>query len=61
MIRNHNMDNSACIFTRNSYYTEKLINEADVGMLDVNVSVCAPHPYLPFGRIKGSLVGKNKL
>ena len=61
MIRNHEMGNGACIFTQNSYYTEKFINEADVGMIGVNVGICAPHPYLPFGGIKGSLVGNNKV
>lgn len=61
MIRNHEMGNGAVIFTQNSYYTEKFINEADVGMVGVNVGVCAPHPYLPFGGIKGSLVGNNKV
>ena len=61
MIRNHDMGNGACIFTQNSYYTEKFINEADVGMVGVNVGVCAPHPYLPFGGVKGSLIGNNKV
>lgn len=61
MIRDHDMGNGACIFTQNSYYTEKFINDADVGMIGVNVGICAPHPYLPFGGIKGSLVGNNKV
>ena len=61
MIRNHEMGNGACIFTQNAFYTEKFINEADVGMVGVNVGICAPHPYLPFGGIKGSLVGNNKV
>lgn len=61
MIKNHDMGNGAVIFTQNSYYTEKFINEADVGMIGVNVGICAPHPYLPFGGIKGSLVGNNKV
>jgi len=61
MIKQHEMGNGACIFTQNSYYTEKFINEADVGMVGVNVGICAPHPYLPFGGIKGSLVGNNKV
>ena len=61
MISNHDMGNGACIFTQNTYYTEKFINEADVGMVGVNVGVCAPHPYLPFGGIKNSLVGNNKV
>ncbi len=52
MIRNHGIDNGTCIFTQNSYYTEKFINEANVGM----VGVCAPYPYLAFGEIKGLLV-----
>ncbi len=55
------MGNGACIFTQNNYYTEKFIEDADVGMIGVNVGVCAPHPYLPFGGIKGSLVGNNKV
>lgn len=53
--------NGAVIFTQNAYYTEKFINDADVGMVGVNVGICAPHPYLPFGGIKGSLVGNNKV
>ncbi len=61
MISDHDMGNGACIFTQNSYYTEKFINEADVGMVGVNVGICAPHPYLPFGGIKDSLVGNNKV
>lgn len=60
-IKNHEMGNGAVIFTQNAYYTEKFINEADVGMIGVNVGICAPHPYLPFGGIKGSLVGNNKV
>lgn len=55
------MGNGACIFTQNSYYTEKFIEDADVGMIGVNVGICAPHPYLPFGGIKDSLVGNNKV
>tara|TARA_B100001063_G_scaffold238593_1_gene260951 strand:- start:599 stop:991 length:393 start_codon:yes stop_codon:yes gene_type:complete len=61
MIKNHDMGNGAVIFTQNAFYTEKFINEADVGMVGVNVGICAPHPYLPFGGIKGSLVGNNKV
>lgn len=61
LIKNHPMGNGACIFTQNSYYTEKFINEADVGMVGVNVGICAPHPYMPFGGIKDSLVGNNKV
>jgi len=61
MISDHDMGNGACIFTQNNFYTEKFINEADVGMVGVNVGVCAPHPYLPFGGIKNSLVGNNKV
>ena len=61
MILNHDMGSSACILTQNSYYTEKLINEADVDIVSVNVGVCAPHPYLPFGGKKGSLVGNIKM
>ena len=42
-------------------YTEKFIHEADVGMVGVNVGICAPHPYLPFGGIKDSLLGTDKV
>ena len=61
MINNHELGNGACIFTQNAFYIEKFINEANVGMVGVNVGICAPHPYLPFGGIKGSLVGNNKV
>lgn len=57
----HELGNGACIFTQNAYYIEKFIAEANVGMVGVNVGICAPHPYLPFGGIKGSLVGNNKV
>ncbi|MGH1538834.1 MAG: aldehyde dehydrogenase family protein [Arenicella sp.] len=60
-IKNQRMGNGACIFTQNSYYVEKFINSAEVGMVGVNVGICAPHPYLPFGGIKDSLVGNNKV
>lgn len=61
MVNNHKMGNGACIFTQNNFYTEKFISEAEVGMVGVNVGICAPHPYLPFGGIKDSLVGNNKV
>ena len=61
LIKEHKLGNGACIFTQNTFYTEKFINEADVGMIGVNVGICAPHPFLPFGGIKGSLVGNNKV
>ena len=38
----------------------KVQRDADVGMVGVNVGICAPHPYIPFGGIKGSLLGTNK-
>ena len=53
--------NGACLFTQNMYYAEKFIADADVGMVGINVGVCAPHPYMPFGGIKESLVGNNKV
>lgn len=60
-IRNQVFGNGACIFTQNLYYTEKFIQEANVGMVGVNVGICAPHPYLPFGGIKDSLLGTDKV
>jgi len=53
--------NGACIFTQNQYYAEQFISEANVGMVGVNVGICAPHPYLPFGGIKDSHLGTNKV
>nr|WP_256557910.1 aldehyde dehydrogenase family protein [Marinobacterium sedimentorum] len=47
MTRKHPLDNGACIFTQNSFYTEKFINEADVGMVGVNIGICAPIPICP--------------
>lgn len=61
LIRAQEFGNGACIFTQNQYYSEKFIAEADVGMVGVNVGVCAPHPYLPFGGIKDSHLGTNKV
>jgi malonate-semialdehyde dehydrogenase (acetylating)/methylmalonate-semialdehyde dehydrogenase len=60
-IREQEFGNGACIFTQNLFYTEKFIHEADVGMVGVNVGICAPHPYLPFGGIKDSLLGTDKV
>jgi malonate-semialdehyde dehydrogenase (acetylating)/methylmalonate-semialdehyde dehydrogenase len=61
LIRAQAFGNGACIFTQNQYYTEKFISEADVGMVGVNVGICAPHPYLPFGGIKDSHLGTDKV
>jgi len=61
LIREQKFGNGACIFTQSLYYTEKFIAEADVGMVGVNVGVPAPHPYLPFGGVKDSLIGTDKV
>jgi len=61
LIREQNFGNGACIFTQNLHYTEKFISEANVGMVGVNVGICAPHPYLPFGGIKDSHLGTDKV
>lgn len=61
LIRASEYGNGACIFTQNAYYVEKFGRMADVGMVGVNVGICAPHPYVPFGGIKGSLLGTNKV
>ena len=60
LIRKSEFGNGACIFTQNQFYAEKFSRMADVGMVGVNVGICAPHPYVPFGGIKGSLIGTNK-
>jgi malonate-semialdehyde dehydrogenase (acetylating)/methylmalonate-semialdehyde dehydrogenase len=60
-IREQKVGNGACIFTQNLYYAEKFIAEANVGMVGVNVGICAPHPYVPFGGMKDSLLGTNKV
>jgi len=61
LIHAQEFGNGACIFTQNQYYTEQFINRADTGMVGVNVGVPAPHPYLPFGGIKDSHLGTNKV
>lgn len=61
IIERQRFGNGACIFTQNQYYAETFITEANVGMVGVNVGVCAPHPYMPFGGIKDSLIGTNKV
>ena len=61
LIRSQEFGNGACIFTQNLYYSEKFISEANVGMVGVNVGICAPHPYMPFGGIKDSHLGTNKV
>ncbi len=61
IIRAQPFGNGACIFTQNQYYTDQFIAEANVGMVGVNVGICAPHPYLPFGGIKDSHLGTNKV
>jgi malonate-semialdehyde dehydrogenase (acetylating)/methylmalonate-semialdehyde dehydrogenase len=60
-IRNQAFGNGACVFTQNLYYAGRFIQDADVGMVGVNVGICAPHPYLPFGGIKDSLLGTDKV
>ncbi|MDR2744767.1 MAG: aldehyde dehydrogenase family protein [Desulfovibrio sp.] len=61
LIRASEFGNGACVFTQNQHYAETFSREADVGMVGVNIGVCAPHPYAPFGGIKGSLLGTNKV
>lgn len=61
LIRKSEFGNGACIFTQSQFYAEKFSRMADVGMVGVNVGICAPHPYVPFGGIKGSLLGTNKV
>ncbi len=60
LIHKSEFGNGACIFTQSQFYAEKFSRMADVGMVGVNVGICAPHPYVPFGGIKGSLIGTNK-
>lgn len=60
LVRRSEFGNGACIFTQNMHYAETFSREANVGMVGVNVGICAPHPYVPFGGIKGSLIGTNK-
>lgn len=61
ILNSHKMGNGACIFTQNNFYADKFIEAAEVGMVGVNVGICAPHPYMPFGGIKDSLIGTNKV
>ncbi len=52
--------NGAYIYTQNMYRAETFSREAASGMVGVNVALCAPHPYVPFGGAKDSLIGTNK-
>lgn len=61
LINSSEYGNGACIFTQNMYYADVFSNNTDVGMVGVNVGICAPHPYVPFGGIKGSLIGTDKV
>jgi malonate-semialdehyde dehydrogenase (acetylating)/methylmalonate-semialdehyde dehydrogenase len=61
LIQSSKFGNGACIFTRSQFYAEKFSMVADVGMVGINVGICAPHPYVPFGGIKGSLLGTDKV
>lgn len=61
LIKDSEYGNGACIFTQSLHYAERFSTLADVGMVGVNVGICAPHPYIPFGGIKGSLLGTNKV
>lgn len=51
--------NGGAIFTQNGYYTQKFLDEIEVGMAGVNVGVPAPVPYLPFGGTKNSIFGSG--
>ena len=61
LIRAQPFGNGACIFTQSLYNAERFISEANVGMVGVNIGVPAPHPYMPFGGIKDSHLGTNKV
>ncbi len=60
LVNSSEYGNGACIFTQNMHYADVFSREANVGMVGVNVGICAPHPYVPFGGIKGSLIGTDK-
>ena len=61
LVNSSEYGNGACIFTQNMHYAEVFSRDTDVGMVGVNVGICAPHPYVPFGGIKGSLLGTDKV
>ena len=61
LVNSSEYGNGACIFTQNLHYAELFGRDTDVGMVGVNVGICAPHPYVPFGGIKGSLLGTDKV
>ncbi len=61
LINSSEYGNGACIFTQNMHYAEVFSRETEVGMVGVNVGICAPHPFVPFGGIKGSLLGTDKV
>lgn len=59
-IRQFEFGNGAYTLTQSQLYVEKFSHDADMGMVGVNVGICAPHPYVLFGGIKGSLLETNK-
>lgn len=61
LINSSEYGNGACIFTQNMHYADVFSRDTDVGMVGVNVGICAPHPFVPFGGIKGSLLGTDKV
>ena len=61
LVNSSEYGNGACIFTQNMHYADVFSRDTDVGMVGVNVGICAPHPYVPFGGIKGSLLGTDKV
>ena len=44
LVNSSEYGNGACIFTQNMHYAEVYSRETDVGMVGVNVGICAPHP-----------------
>ncbi len=53
-IKEHQYGNGASVFTQNGHYAHKFMQEADAGMVGINVGIPAPVAQLPFGGVKNS-------
>ncbi len=53
--------NACSIYTQNGYYARKFKLESETGMININVGIPAPVPFLPFGGINKSMICDIKM
>ena len=59
-INRHPYGNGASIYTQSGYWARRFKTETQAGMIGINVGIPAPVAYLPFGGMKGSMLGDIK-